>query len=217
MLPEHHETPAATDSRDLTTNPSVDTTEPVPPPVSSEPVDDGIAFPEGGAVEEPSAATDIQQQDASLDEIESSRALEAEVTSEPNKSPEETVPDELTAPVTGADNEETTQAVAETLAKEDGKDIFNEPEQHIEQDPFSLPVSADQTAELAVQEQTQSYESLDSVPQAVGFANHEPVATNGEVDGTAGNFWDNVEDDGGGRFLRSTEDANKAYLYATRA
>ncbi|OJJ81854.1 COPII coat assembly protein SEC16 [Aspergillus glaucus CBS 516.65] len=201
MLPEHHETPAATDSRDLTTNPSVDTTEPVPPPVFSEPVDDDIAFLGGGAVEEPSAPTDVQQQDASLDGIESSRTLDAEVSSEPNKSPEDTVPDETTTPVTGADNAEITQAVAETLAKEDGKDIFNEPEQHVEQDPFSLPVSADQTADLAVQEQTQSYESHDSVPQAVDFANHEPVATNGEVNNTTGNFWDNVEDDCGDNFF----------------
>src|SRR5699024_4288572 len=102
MLPEHHETPAATDSRYLTTDLSVDTTEPVPPPVLSEPVDDDIAFLEGGAVEEPSAPTDVQQQHASVDGIESSRALEAEVASGPNKSPEETVSGETTTSVTGA-------------------------------------------------------------------------------------------------------------------
>ncbi|ODM20314.1 hypothetical protein SI65_03367 [Aspergillus cristatus] len=200
MLPERHGTPAATDSRDLTTNSNVDTTEPVPPPVSSEPVDDDIAFLEGGAVEEPSAPTDVQQ-DASMDGIESSRALEAEVSSEPNKSLEGTVPDETTTPVTGADNTETTQAVAETLAKEDGKDLFNESERQVEQDPFSFPVSADQTAGPAVQEQTQAYDSYDSAPQAGYFENQEQVATNGEVNDTAGKFWDDVEDDGGDDFF----------------
>lgn len=200
MLPERHGTPAVTDSRDLTTNSIVDTTESVLLPFSSEPADDDIAFLEGGAVEEPSASTDVKQ-DVSMNGIESSRALEAEVSSEPNKSPEGTVPIETITSVAGADNAETSQALAERLAKEDGKDLFNEPEQQFEQDPFSFPVSADQTAGAAVQEQTQASESHNSAAQAGYFENQEQVATNGEVNETAGNFWDNVEDDGGEDFF----------------
>lgn len=192
------QTPVVTGSRDLTADSKDDMNEPpILPPTSSAPFD-GIGSPEGGPVVENTAPREAEEPAVSHG-TDSNHALEAHAPSAPSEPLEESQPEETAMSVTGARSDETSQAVLESLAKEDGKAVFNEPEQPngAEQDLFSQPVLEEPSAGLAVYEQIQALESHDNGAQVDSHEGNEQSATaNGKASSATGGFWDNATDDG---------------------
>ena len=201
MRPDGSEVPVATaDARDLGTTSENDTTEPlIPPPVSDTPADK-IASPEDGALMETNPFGDVHEQTVPNNELDSNRAVDAQVAPELNPSPEGSRPDETTTSTADGDNDETPQPVAEALANENGQAFFDQLDQQngAKHDPFGDPVPAEPPAGSAVQEQTQLSEVQDSATGVEDHANgQQSFATDGESGNADSPFWDNIEDDNG--------------------
>ena len=191
MRPDDGPGPVATDSRDLPADSKDDASEhPTLPSAPSAPAFN-IKSSEDVTVMDASDSGELQKQADLNETTDSNHASDTQVTSEPSKPLEDAQPDQTATPVTGVDNHKTSQGVVEAAAKEDGKVLFNEPEQNGDEEGFFSQLAAGKPpGNLDVQEQSQVSEGFD---RPVDNTSGQYVfAANGELGDAAGGPWDNV-------------------------